>query len=445
MSVLANDDGTDFDWNKKIADPIVNNSSISTFKVGSPGCLQSWDDPHADNFSHFRPKSPSEFIDNFSDGGSYNSDQSLDDSDMDAIEESCSDDENCKVKEFGPKLVFKGDTAEAVEESNPSKLKKNKSPEEEELEESLDDEDEHNHVEDLLSLSSQWGEDTDNNLELEARCQELLSQHREVLLSKSFVPKKQDIPINPPFVNKQSDKSADQSKSGDSNEGRKLRDKSTRLASQSPYILELAELLLGDDVHAKEGIEGTAVEKWTDDIFVREIVLPVDDSTDTGLEFGFSFDEQPDLEHHPGPSPSVILQAFTMSSANDGINLERLETIGDSFLKYAITTYLYCKYNTIHEGKLSYLRSRQVSNFHLYQLGKRKLFGGCMVATKFNPHDNWLPPGYVIPDALEEALIASGVPLSYWNVVDLQVDANYISLFIKFHISSVDVGNGATE
>lgn len=110
-----------------------------------------------------------------------------------------------------------------------------------------------------------------------------------------------------------------------------------------------------------------------------------------------------------------------MSSANDGINLERLETIGDSFLKYAITTYLFCKYNTIHEGKLSYLRSRQVSNLHLYQLGKRKLFGGCMVATKFNPHDNWLPPGYVIPDALEEALISSGIPLNYWNVVDLQV------------------------
>jgi endoribonuclease Dicer len=110
-----------------------------------------------------------------------------------------------------------------------------------------------------------------------------------------------------------------------------------------------------------------------------------------------------------------------MSSANDGINLERLETIGDSFLKYAITTYLYCKYSSIHEGELSHLRSRQVSNLHLYQLGKKKLFGGCMVATKFNPHENWLPPGYVIPDALEEALISSGIPLNYWNVVDLQV------------------------
>lgn len=74
----------------------------------------------------------------------------------------------------------------------------------------------------------------------------------------------------------------------------------------------------------------------------------------------FSFDFQPELENHPGPSPSLILQALTMSNANDGINLERLETIGDSFLKYAITTYLYCTYDNIHEGKLSHLRSKQV-------------------------------------------------------------------------------------
>ena len=34
-----------------------------------------------------------------------------------------------------------------------------------------------------------------------------------------------------------------------------------------------------------------------------------------------------------GPSPAMVLQALTMSNASDGINLERLETVGDSFLK----------------------------------------------------------------------------------------------------------------
>lgn len=81
----------------------------------------------------------------------------------------------------------------------------------------------------------------------------------------------------------------------------------------------------------------------------------------------FSFDYQPKLKGHSGPSPSLILQALTMSNANDGINLERLETIGDSFLKYAITTYLYCTYDNIHEGKLSHLRSKQVFYIFIYK------------------------------------------------------------------------------
>ena len=97
-----------------------------------------------------------------------------------------------------------------------------------------------------------------------------------------------------------------------------------------------------------------------------------------------------------GPSPCVILQALTMSNANDFFSLERLETIGDSFLKYAITVYLYCQYPGIHEGKLSYLRSKQVSNYNLYRLGRKKGLPERMVSAKFEPYENWLPPGYVI-------------------------------------------------
>uniref|UniRef100_A0A182VRB7 ribonuclease III n=1 Tax=Anopheles minimus TaxID=112268 RepID=A0A182VRB7_9DIPT len=122
---------------------------------------------------------------------------------------------------------------------------------------------------------------------------------------------------------------------------------------------------------------------------------------------GFSFDYQPDLSQHPGPSPAIILQALTMSNANDGINLERLETIGDSFLKYAITTYLYCRYDNVHEGKLSHLRSKQVSNLNLYRLGRKKQLGDCMIAAKFEPHDNWLITSF------------SQIPACHWNLADL--------------------------
>ena len=150
-------------------------------------------------------------------------------------------------------------------------------------------------------------------------------------------------------------------------------------------------------------------------------------------DFTFSFDLQPALLDHTGPSPNLILQSLTMSNSNDAINLERLiffkmdsnmifqslffttnlyislnkiylfsyksrlETIGDSFLKYATTAYLFIFNSSVHEGRLSHLRSKYVSNLNLYKLGKRKGLGQFMIATKFEPHDNWLPPCYYVP------------------------------------------------
>lgn len=126
---------------------------------------------------------------------------------------------------------------------------------------------------------------------------------------------------------------------------------------------------------------------------------------DTWNRVGISLDANIELSSYIGPSPCTILQALTMSNANDFFSLERLETIGDSFLKYAITVYLYCSYPGIHEGKLSYLRSKQVSNYNLYRLGKRKSFAESMVSTKFEPYENWLPPGYVINNAKRKGTV----------------------------------------
>lgn len=58
----------------------------------------------------------------------------------------------------------------------------------------------------------------------------------------------------------------------------------------------------------------------------------------------------------------MILQSLTLLAAGDFINMERLETIGDSFLKFAVTTHLFFKYPDAHEGNLSSLRSHIVSD-----------------------------------------------------------------------------------
>jgi endoribonuclease Dicer len=120
---------------------------------------------------------------------------------------------------------------------------------------------------------------------------------------------------------------------------------------------------------SSEECESDVTDAVCNGLFEADDIYKESDDTDEDIISKFSFDAQPNLQGHPGPSPSVILQALTMSNANDGINLERLETIGDSFLKYAITTYLYCMYDNIHEGKLSHLRSKQV-RFELLQISR---------------------------------------------------------------------------
>jgi dsRNA-specific ribonuclease len=53
-----------------------------------------------------------------------------------------------------------------------------------------------------------------------------------------------------------------------------------------------------------------------------------------------------------GPELSSIYAAITTTAASEIANLERLETLGDSFLKFAASFYLFCTYAE-DEGTLS--------------------------------------------------------------------------------------------
>lgn len=63
------------------------------------------------------------------------------------------------------------------------------------------------------------------------------------------------------------------------------------------------------------------------------------------------------------------------------------------------------------------------------------MLGESMIATKFEPHDNWLPPCYYVPKELEQALIESGVPSALWNQADIPslqaVTPNEITQLVK--------------
>jgi len=100
-----------------------------------------------------------------------------------------------------------------------------------------------------------------------------------------------------------------------------------------------------------------------------------------------------------GPSPSLVLEALTLTKSNDGFDMERLETIGDSLLKLVIGIYVYGQTDSKHldEGRLSHMRMQQINNKHLFKLGQQKNLGQLISGQSFDLILNFLPPGFQAP------------------------------------------------
>lgn len=102
-----------------------------------------------------------------------------------------------------------------------------------------------------------------------------------------------------------------------------------------------------------------------------------------------------------GPPSTLILRALTTGMAGDVFSLERLEILGDSFLKYAITSSVFFKYRYENEGKLSFTRGLKVSNRQLFYLARQRGLPSYVITRMFNPLVNWLPPGFYQKDGTD--------------------------------------------
>uniref|UniRef100_A0A1D1ZF59 Endoribonuclease Dicer 3a n=1 Tax=Anthurium amnicola TaxID=1678845 RepID=A0A1D1ZF59_9ARAE len=89
---------------------------------------------------------------------------------------------------------------------------------------------------------------------------------------------------------------------------------------------------------------------------------------------------------------SLILEAITTVRCCENFSLERLELLGDSILKYAVSCNLFLKYPQKHEGQLSACRSRAVCNATLYKLGISCNLQGYIRDAAFDPR-RWVAPG----------------------------------------------------
>ncbi|XP_049703707.2 endoribonuclease Dcr-2 isoform X1 [Helicoverpa armigera] len=103
-----------------------------------------------------------------------------------------------------------------------------------------------------------------------------------------------------------------------------------------------------------------------------------------------------------GPELRDILAALTTIKSHDTFNLERVETLGDSFLKFAASLYLYHKFPKLNEGQLTNIKCRLISNRNLYYAGERFNLGGRMKIDQFSPRNDFMLPGFFAPKEVED-------------------------------------------
>ncbi|XP_062091269.1 endoribonuclease Dicer homolog 1 [Humulus lupulus] len=97
---------------------------------------------------------------------------------------------------------------------------------------------------------------------------------------------------------------------------------------------------------------------------------------------------------YPVPA-SKILEALTAASCQETFCYERAELLGDAYLKWVVSRFLFLKYPQKHEGQLTRMRQQMVSNFVLYQYALSKGLQSYIQADSFSP-SRWAAPG-VLP------------------------------------------------
>lgn len=105
-----------------------------------------------------------------------------------------------------------------------------------------------------------------------------------------------------------------------------------------------------------------------------------------------------DADRFTSPDSTLVVQALTLQGAQDCFNMERLELLGDTFLKMITTVSLHSTLPTAPVSILTNRRSKMFSNIRLYYLAKKKHIPSRMKATIFKARSMWLPPGYKLND-----------------------------------------------
>lgn len=99
-----------------------------------------------------------------------------------------------------------------------------------------------------------------------------------------------------------------------------------------------------------------------------------------------------------------IIKALTTKSSSDVFDLERYEMLGDAFLKFSVSIYLVKNHKDWHEGYLTAVKGKIVSNQNLVYCAMRCGLPGMMKIHKFDPKNDWQPPLATVPPNIKEKM-----------------------------------------
>ncbi|XP_057825712.2 endoribonuclease Dicer homolog 3 isoform X2 [Cryptomeria japonica] len=94
----------------------------------------------------------------------------------------------------------------------------------------------------------------------------------------------------------------------------------------------------------------------------------------------------------PPVPASLIMEALTSRKCSECFSYERLELLGDSFLKFVISQHLFMKYENEDEGQLSARRAEAVCNKTLHRLALDHNLEGYIIDELFDVC-KWVAPG----------------------------------------------------
>ena len=140
-----------------------------------------------------------------------------------------------------------------------------------------------------------------------------------------------------------------------------------------------------------------------------------------------------------GPSTAVILQALTLKAAEDVFDLERLEILGDSFLKLTSSVSLFCVPKYHNEGQLTAARVQIISNLNLFRQAGKKHLPTLIFSRAFRAKETWVPPCYCLVPPTDASKGSSPSNYTHKSVADKSV-ADCVESLIGAYLSCGGMG-----